>query len=168
MTSSLIYLGMGSNIPPSLDYLREGLSLLEPYLKNLRVASLYRTAPRDYTDQADFLNTAVCGQTDLSPRDWLDIIAEVEKSCHRSKEGVPEKGPRTLDVDILYWEGHVLDQRDLIVPHSALKERQFALIPLLELAPDLIDPESGQPYRSFLNRLEDQGVVPLKDQWFQG
>jgi len=168
MSLPVIYLGLGSNIAPSLDYLRQGVELLRPYLRGMRVSSLYKTAPRDYTDQADFLNAVLCGRTDLEPLRWLELIASVEKACKRSREGVPEKGPRTLDVDILFWEGRTVDLPELKVPHKALKERQFALVPLLELAPGLKDPESGLPLQSFLQELEDQGVRALPESLIQG
>lgn len=168
MSPSVIYLGLGSNISPSLDYLRRGVELLQPYLGEMRVSSLYKTAPRDYTDQSDFLNAALCGRTGLEPRRWLEIIASVEKACKRSREGVPLKGPRTLDVDILYWEDRTVDLPELQVPHRALRERQFALVPLLELHPELKDPQSGLPLEYFLQQLEDQGVEALSESLIQG
>jgi len=158
--SQKIYLGLGSNIQPSLDYMRKGCRLLSEHLKFMQISSIYQTTPVGYKDQADFLNCAVSGFTDKDPRQWLDIVHEVEDACNRIRDGVPQKGPRTLDVDILFWQGGAWSEPDLIVPHAELTNRRFALIPLLALEPGLIHPVTGIPLQESLNKLgENEEVV---------
>ena len=112
----------------------------------VRVSSLYETDPIGGPEQGAFLNLVVELDTDLSARRLLELCQRLEAEADRVR--IERWGPRTLDVDVLYIDGETVDEPDLIVPHPRWRERAFVMIPLGELAPDLIgdwvDPGQGE------------------------
>jgi 2-amino-4-hydroxy-6-hydroxymethyldihydropteridine diphosphokinase len=125
---------------------------------NLRFSSLYETRPLYVTDQPLFLNAAVEGRTSLTPDALLDGLQSIEKALGRDRSKERRMGPRTLDLDVLLFGREVIESPRLTIPHPRLAERAFALIPLLELAPDLRDPRTRLPFAEALARIGDQGV----------
>jgi len=158
MNSSRVFLGLGSNLGDRREHLSWAVGQLESILSNIRVSSLYSTAPRDYTAQPDFLNLCVSGLPLLSPPETLKRLLELEARRGRDRSLVTEKGPRPLDMDILLWGTALIRLPELEVPHPRLCEREFVLIPLLELDPFLVNPESGVPLGDSLKALEPQGI----------
>lgn len=124
----------------------------------MRVSSLYVTKPREYFDQPDFYNAVATGEFRGSPRELLAIIGSIEKKWGRDRTREIPKGPRTLDIDIELFGNIQIREPDLIIPHERMGERQFVLVPLLELLPDSADPVTGEPFRVIAERLPDQGV----------
>jgi 2-amino-4-hydroxy-6-hydroxymethyldihydropteridine diphosphokinase len=130
----------------------------------MRQAPVYRTEAlylkeTPVKEQPDFLNTAVCGLYEKLPYDLLKSIHSIEASFGRDRSKETRWGERSLDIDILLFGGTVVsDAPDLEIPHPRLKERRFALIPLLDLLPGARDPVTGIPYRIFLNGLSGQRV----------
>ena len=100
------------------------------------VSSLYRTAPWGPVPQPDFANACAIGVTDLEPRALLDTLKALEVALGRV-EG-ERWGPRTIDVDILFYAGETVEAPDLVIPHQSLFERAFVLVPLAEIAPHLV------------------------------
>ena len=151
-----IILGLGSNRGDSKEILTGAVKLLTSFLQDVRTSSVYITKPQDYTDQDDFYNMVVAG---------LKAVQQVEAAYGRNRKYEIPKGPRTLDIDILFLGAQVitLDNPPLIIPHPAVYRRAFALIPLLELYPDYIDPITQQPLAAALAALPDQGV--RKSNW---
>lgn len=124
----------------------------------MRTSSLYQTKPRDFIEQADFYNMAVTGTYAGSPRELLEKIHGLEERFGRDRlHGIP-KGPRTLDIDIELFGDDIIREADLVIPHERMNERQFVLVPLLELLPDSIDPVSLVRFADIAARLPDQGV----------
>ena len=142
----------------SLCFAREELSRL---LDDFRVSPLYETAPRDYLDQDSFLNCVFSGKTDREPEALLDELFALEKEAGRVRKGAIPKGPRILDLDILLWGERTIRTSRLTVPHPAMRERAFVLIPLLALEEKLFDPETNRSYGQYLSSLEDQNVKPV-------
>lgn len=103
----------------------------------VKVSSLYETEPIGGPDQESFLNCVVELDTELTPRELLGLCQELETAANRVR--IERWGPRTLDVDVVYVDGETVDEPDLIVPHLRWRERAFVMIPLGELAPDLLD-----------------------------
>ena len=130
------FLGLGANVGDPRAQLRWAVGQLAraPGVEVTGVASLYGSKPVGVTDQPDFLNTVVAVRTVLPPRDLLALGLELERRAGRVR--LRRWGPRTLDIDLLWYDGRVIDQApELIVPHPRLAERAFVLVPWAELAP---------------------------------
>ena len=151
-----VILGLGSNKGNKKEYLNSACVALEKLLKNMRCSSIYQTSPQDYLEQDDFFNMVVEGEYEGSPLSLLDEIQKIETVNGRNREKEIAKGPRTLDIDILFFGDFSVDLPNLIVPHPQIKKRAFVLIPLLELFPDF---EKGSlSYKTLLPLLKDQRV----------
>ena len=139
------YVGLGSNLGNREGTLRDAVRALaeEPGVEVVAVSTFRDTEPVGVVDQPRFLNGAVALETELSARDLLDLLLDVERRFGRVREGVPPQGPRTLDLDLLVYGDSRIDEPGLRVPHPRLHERRFALEPLVELAPDLVLPGRG-------------------------
>lgn len=154
----MVYLGLGSNLGDRATTLDSAVRSIGRLLRWVVVSSLYETAPMYVADQPAFLNAVVGGLTSWAPGELLAHTREIERLHGRDHARSGDKGPRSLDIDILLVDQLVLSTPDLVIPHPALCERRFVLEPLLELAPDLIHPSNGLPLRVNLDALPDQGV----------
>jgi 2-amino-4-hydroxy-6-hydroxymethyldihydropteridine diphosphokinase len=152
------WLGLGSNLGDSVVLLRQAVVLLRASpLEVEAVSSAYDTAPRDLLDQPAFVNAAARVRADLAPLEVLDLVKAIERRLGRRAGGV-RFGPRPVDCDLLLWDGGVFRDRRLELPHPRLRERRFALVPLLELDPGAALPD-GTPLRTLetaLDRLEQR------------
>ena len=137
------WIGIGSNVGDRLSNLVRGLSCLAklPGTSVLAVSSVYECEPVGKTDQPWFLNAALALDTAFGPRELLRELLRIERLCGR--ERLERWGPRTLDLDILVYEDRIESEAGLIIPHPRLRERAFALVPLSEIAPDLVVPGGG-------------------------
>ncbi len=157
-----VFLGLGSNVGDGIGTIRSAFQGLSAILSGSRLSSLWGSRALYVVDQPDFVNAAVAGETDISPRELLAAINAIEAAFGRDRRHELPKGPRSLDIDILLYGSSILAQADLTVPHAGLKERRFALVPLLELDRLLVDPVSGEPYSKILERLPAQGIYLLE------
>jgi len=132
------YLSLGSNLGDRLAYFNQAKNLLKPAVHNVFESSIYETDPWGYLDQPQFLNQVIQVTTSLSPHELLIVIKEIEKKLGREK--VILYGPRIIDLDILFFDDKVICLPDLIIPHPAMAERAFILVPLAEIAPDFSHP----------------------------
>ncbi|HEX5799758.1 MAG TPA: 2-amino-4-hydroxy-6-hydroxymethyldihydropteridine diphosphokinase [Gaiellaceae bacterium] len=148
------FVGIGANLGDRERTLRLALRLLgdRDGVTVAAVSSLRETAPVGYRDQPFFLNGAARLETELSPRELLRALLDVERELGRDRSG-PRFGPRTVDLDLLLYDGVELDEPDLVVPHPRLHERRFVLEPLAELAPGLVVPGRG-PVERLLAELD--------------
>ncbi len=146
------YIGLGANLGDREATIRRALELLGERVEVVAVSSLAETEPWGLADQPRFVNGAAAVETDLSPRELLAVLLDVERALGRSREG-PRYGPRTIDLDLLLYGDVVVDEPGLTVPHPHLPERRFALEPLAELDPELVVPGRG-PVSSLLAGLE--------------
>ncbi len=153
-----MYLSLGSNLGDRAANLKRAVSSLGNLLEPLATSSIYETRPMYVPEQPRFLNMVVSGRCTLAPKELLDHVRVLEGRLGRDRStGIP-KGPRVIDIDILLYGERIIEHEDLVVPHPRMKERQFVLIPLLELDPYLRDPSTGRPLAEALAVLEDQGV----------
>ena len=154
-----VFLSLGANVGDSVATLRDAIRDLEPILGDLHVSSLYVTKPQGSVAQRDFHNIAVSGDFTGTPRALLGEINRIEAAHGRNRANEAPKGPRTLDIDIVLFGSRVVREADLTIPHERMGERQFVLVPLLELLPDSADPVTGELFGAMLRMLPDQGVV---------
>jgi 2-amino-4-hydroxy-6-hydroxymethyldihydropteridine diphosphokinase len=160
MTRTVI--GIGGNVGDVAQAFREALAELDRSegVDVIAASSLYRTAPVGGVEQDDFLNAAALLEVTLGPVQLLQLLLATEHGHGRTR-GV-HWGPRTLDLDLLWYEGVVLAAPGLIVPHPRLHERRFALQPLVEVAPFAAD-ANGVDYAAILAGLPLDGVIVVGD-----
>ena len=150
------YIGLGSNMGDKWDNINEALKKmsLDDDIKVIEVSTLIETRPYGYEEQDDFLNGAVHITTLYSPAELLKCLSEFENLAGRKRE--IHWGPRTLDLDILFYDDIILDTRELTIPHFDMINRDFVLKPLNEIAPWLRHPvlnkTVAQLYDEFKNR----------------
>jgi 2-amino-4-hydroxy-6-hydroxymethyldihydropteridine diphosphokinase len=137
------YIGLGSNLGEREAAIREALGLLGRRVDVVAVSSLRETEPWGYEDQPRFVNAAATVETELSPRELLDVLLAVERELGRDRGSGLRYGPRTIDVDLLLYNDAIVDEPGLVVPHPHLHARRFALEPLCELDPALVVPGHG-------------------------
>lgn len=130
------YLSLGSNIGNRLDYLKQATRRLNehPNITVIKTSSIYETVAWGLKDQADFYNLALELTTTLSPMALLEVCQQIEQELKRTRK--IQWGPRTIDIDILLYEGVTLGEQSLTIPHKYLLDRPFVTIPLAEIAPD--------------------------------
>lgn len=147
------FLGLGSNLGDRLAELRRAVAALPDVVA---VSPVYETAPVGGPEQGAFLNLVVELDTARGPRELLDVCRRLEAEAQRVRQ--ERWGPRTLDVDVLWVDGEIVDDPDLQVPHPRMWQRRFALAPLADLAPDLVPAalvDAAEGAVSRLGRLED-------------
>ena len=154
-------LGLGSNLGDSRQIIFDAIESIKGFLAESRNSSLYETDPLYVTDQGRFFNAAVSGFYHGTARELLYHVNEIEARFGRDRSREKRWGERFLDIDILLFGNCKITEEDLEIPHPRLKERRFALEPLLELFPEAVEPCTGIPYRAICEALPDQGVYKM-------
>jgi 2-amino-4-hydroxy-6-hydroxymethyldihydropteridine diphosphokinase len=152
----IVYLALGTNLGDRLENLRAAVHALAPSVRVTALSSVYETSPWGYTDQPAFLNMALAAETDLEPLALIAFLKKLETDLGREKTF--RNGPRLIDMDILFYDDLRLDEPGLVIPHPRLQERAFVLVPLNDIAPNLIHPELGRAVRDLLKDVETKGV----------
>lgn len=146
------YLSLGSNLGDREANLREAIARLRELGSVSRVSAFYETEPVEVAGQQPwFLNCAAAVETELTPLEFLKSLLAIEHSMGR--ERTEPKGPRTIDMDIIFFGNEVLDTKELSVPHPAMQHRRFVLAPLAEIAPEALHPVLRRTVRELLNLL---------------
>jgi 2-amino-4-hydroxy-6-hydroxymethyldihydropteridine diphosphokinase len=150
-----IFLGLGSNIGDRGAYLKDAIKILG--LPIVAESSVYESEPVDYLNQPWFLNQVLQVETTFHPLKLLAECQKVEEQLCRTRE--ISKGPRTIDIDLLFYNDEILSTPELTIPHPAIPQRRFVLVPLNEVAPDFVHPQLNLTVRELLERCPDQSVV---------
>lgn len=156
-----VFLGLGSNLGDRLDCLNKAVKKISqlPGTNLINYSSVYESEPVEYLEQANFLNMVVQLSTNFSPEQFLKETQKVENDLGRTRE-IPF-GPRTIDIDILYWGDMKMTTQALKIPHPEAGNRGFVLKPLKEIAPDYHVPPHGLRVCELFNEPVDRGFVEL-------
>ena len=146
-----VYLALGSNVGDSRGYIKRAIELLGTKLVNLKQAPLYRSKAVGYTDQPDFLNTAISGQTNLDSTQLFNFVKETEQQVGRVARF--RWGPREIDIDIIFYGDQIIKTNQLTIPHPRFAKRDFVLRPLAYLNPVFEDPISHKTVQQLLDQL---------------
>jgi 2-amino-4-hydroxy-6-hydroxymethyldihydropteridine diphosphokinase len=154
---SIAFIAFGANLGDRLATLQSAVEALRGIDANLAVSSVYETEPVGYLDQPSFLNAVVRLDTDLSPRELLGELHRIENAHGRARSF--KNAPRTLDLDLLLYDDRTIETPDLTVPHPRMVDRAFVLIPLAEIAPEVVHPTSGKSVGELLTALGSKAGV---------
>lgn len=160
---STAYLCAGSNIGDRIGYLQQANNLLKDTqgIIVINSSSIYETEPVGFKDQEWFANAVLKIETTLSPRDLLSECMRIEIQLGRERNPQNQWGPRTLDLDILFYDDLIVSEEDLQIPHPRMHERAYALVPMLELDPDFVHPVIKKTVFELHNGLEEPEEVYL-------
>jgi 2-amino-4-hydroxy-6-hydroxymethyldihydropteridine diphosphokinase len=163
MMSDKAYIGLGSNLAAPAQQLKSALQALHQHEQiSLQSCShLYQSAPMGPKDQPDYVNAVCCLTTSLAPLALLDVLQGIEQDHGRERKG--EKwGPRTLDLDMLTFNDLRLNSERLTLPHYGMAHREFVLVPLFEIAPDLVM-QDGKSLASWVSKCSLNGLKRIPD-----
>lgn len=156
-----VYIGLGSNQGDSGNLLSQALAEINA-LENSRLlaqSSLYSSSPMGPQDQPDYLNAVCLVETSLQPEELLSALQNIEQTHGRVRKA-ERWGPRTLDLDILLYGNQHIDTPDLTIPHYGMADREFVLVPLFEIAPNMIMPD-GKPIALWVAKCNLEGLKRL-------
>ena len=164
------YLGVGSNVGDRKNYLKKALKLIEKEanIEVEKVSHIYETEPWpkheikngrpvENEKQNWHLNQVIRIETSLEPMELLRTLQNIE--VQMGKQQKLTWGSREIDIDLLLYDNEILETDEIKIPHPYMQERQFVLIPLSEIAPELIDPRSKKPFQEYLNEISEEYIV---------
>jgi 2-amino-4-hydroxy-6-hydroxymethyldihydropteridine diphosphokinase len=151
-----IYLALGSNLGDRSANLRAAITAMPPGVHVIQESPVYETEPWGLADQPLFLNMVLKAETSLGPVELLQQLKLLEAGLGRQPS--VRWGPRLIDIDILFYADLVLEIKGLVIPHPHLHERAFVLVPLADLAPDLLHPVFCKSVRDLLAGVDASGV----------
>jgi 2-amino-4-hydroxy-6-hydroxymethyldihydropteridine diphosphokinase len=154
-----VFLGLGSNVGDRLDNISNVIKKLESNHKfsDVKYSSIYETKPYGKIEQNNFLNCVVSFITDLSILDLFEYVKKLEKKIGRIKREV--WGPREIDIDILLFGDLIYEYGKIRIPHKDLLNRDFVLVPLLELDENIVHPENNELIKNSLEILDEHFII---------
>jgi 2-amino-4-hydroxy-6-hydroxymethyldihydropteridine diphosphokinase len=154
-----VFLGLGTNLGDRKSNLREAIKKIGEHIgKVLNSSPVYETAPWGFEAENDFLNMVICFETSHSPEELLKEIIGIESRMGRDRNQ-DRYSSRVIDIDILLYDNLVIDAKGLKIPHRLMHERRFVLVPLCELAPDLIHPVLRKSMKVLLEECRDRTKI---------
>lgn len=151
---AVVHVGLGSNLGDRREFLGRAMESIAGLGLLIAGSPIYETAPVGGPDQGPYLNAVVAFDTELGPSELLDSLREIERVAGRDR--VERWGPRSIDLDILWYDGRTIDEAGLTVPHREIRNRRFVLAPLIDIAPGLKD--AVGPYAEALGPVTDQSI----------
>ena len=151
-----VFLGLGSNVGNKIENIKKAINLLQEKINNIEVAPFYVSKAVGYENQDDFVNTVLKGYTKLNPFELLEFTKQVEKQVGRIYRF--HWGPREIDIDILFYDDLVINTEDLVIPHPRIQERDFVLMPLMDLEKGFMHPNLNVSVEELLRNLENKSI----------
>ncbi len=157
---SIVYIALGSNLNMPIQQLKLAIQAMAdlPDTEIKKVSSLYQSQPLGPQDQPDYVNAVACLETGLSPLVLLDALQNIENGQGRIR--LRRWGERTLDLDILLYDNQIIHNERLTVPHYDMQNREFVIVPLYEISPELILPD-GVSLQQLVKRFSSHQMVIL-------
>ena len=156
MENHIVYLALGSNLDDRLANLKQAITALSPQMEVKAKSRVYETPPWGYTEQPTFLNQVIKANTYLEFEPLLKHIKRLEIALGRKPSF--KNGPRLIDIDILFYDDMVLNTASLVIPHPHMHERGFVLLPLMDIAPDLVHPFLKKSVREMTADCDVSGI----------
>jgi 2-amino-4-hydroxy-6-hydroxymethyldihydropteridine diphosphokinase len=154
-----VFFGLGTNLGNRKTNLRKAIEMIGEHIgKVLKSSSIYETAPWGFDSEDDFLNMVVLVETTLTPLELMKKIVTIESMLGRERNQ-DRYSSRIIDIDILLYDDLILNENGLKIPHPLMHERRFVLVPLNELAPELIHPVKGKSIRVLLEECRDRSEI---------
>lgn len=156
----LIYVALGSNLEQPLQQLQRACDHLQssPDIQLTRASRIYKSSPVGPQDQPDFYNAMVAIESTLSPQQLLTQLQHIEQQQQRVR--LRHWGPRTIDLDLILYGDHIIQEENLVVPHPRMQERHFVLLPLADLVPNLTLPD-GTKLNELIESLDTHDIQPV-------
>ena len=155
-----IYIALGTNLGERMNNLRTAITKLSPDVIVLAESHVYETPPWGFEDQPAFLNMVAKAETGLEPEVLLGYLKQIEVELGRERNF--RWGPRLIDLDILFYDNLIIESPPLIIPHPRLHERAFVLVPLADIAPDVVHPVLGQSVLKLLSKLSTAEIEQFR------
>ena len=152
-----IILALGSNIGDRKKNLKKALNILEKNISICKISRIYVSKAVGYTNQPDFYNMVISGNTKLDPFELLNFVKNVEKQVGRVYRF--HWGPREIDIDIIFYEDEIIKTENLIVPHPLMHKRDFVLKPLMEIEPHIKHPVLNKNVKELYFSLDEFSIV---------
>jgi len=156
----IVYLSLGSNINDRAANLKQAISSLPPQMTVKKKSKVYETPPWGYTEQAPFLNLVVMATTYVEPEPLLKHLKRLEVALGR--KATFRYGPRSIDIDILFYDDLVMETPSLTIPHPHVYDRGFVLVPLMDIAPELVHPVTKIKASEMIALCNTEGIVPFE------
>ena len=159
---STIFLHTGSNIGDREKNLAQARQRIATKIGTIiSQSAIYETAAWGNTEQADFLNQAIGVTTDLSPQVLLTVVLDIENAMGRTRDAGQRWQPRVVDIDILLYGDEIIEEENLVIPHQELHKRNFVLVPLMEIASEVLHPVLRLPIEELYFQSTDESEVIL-------
>jgi 2-amino-4-hydroxy-6-hydroxymethyldihydropteridine diphosphokinase len=156
MKEHIVYLALGTNLGDRSGNLKQAIAALTPQLDVKAKSQVYETPPWGFEEQPKFLNQVVKANTYLDPEPLLKHLKRLEVALGR-QESFPN-GPRLIDIDLLFYDDLVLNKPSLVIPHPRLHERGFVLLPLMDVAPNLVHPVQQKTVQELVALVNVEGI----------
>ena len=154
-----VYLGLGSNLGNKFANIKEAVRQIKKKIKIKKISPVYKTEPVGYKNQDWFLNCVVEAETEKNPFQLLEFLKSIEKKLKRKK--TIKNGPRTIDIDILFYSNKIIKTTNLQIPHPRMHKRLFVLEPFTKISQDFFHPKLKITIKKLKEKIEDKSRVKV-------